>query len=287
MTGSHAPFEVGVHRPMVHGVLGQFGGDLASDLDALRIANVTGEELWSARDLMPHAGYERWENWASAISRAVRSVAASGMDPANHFREATKLVHVGSGASRRVEDVHLTRYAAYILFQNADGSKPEIAALQSYFAVQTRRQEVAAAPMSEDEIVARALQITTARVAALESHVAELTPRAEAWDELASADGDYAVGDAAKMLARAGVITGPQRLFEQLASLRWVYRGGDRKWRAYATAVDAGYLAERPQSHHHPRTGEVVVDAPQVRVTIRGLERLRVRLGAVSAEVAS
>lgn len=112
---------------------------------------------------------------------------------------------------------------------------------------------------------------------------AELTPRAEAWDDIASAEGDYSVGDAAKMLARAGVPTGPQRLFEQLAELGWIFRGRDGKWRAYADRVDSGHLSERPQSHHHPRTGEVVIDAPQVRVTLRGVERLRVRLGVLTA----
>lgn len=118
--------------------------------------------------------------------------------------------------------------------------------------------------------------------------VAELTPRAEAWDELASATGDYEVADAAKMLARAGVETGRQRLFGQLSGLGWVYRAPSGKWKARQSAVDAGYLTEKPQSHHHPRTGELVLDPPQVRVTVRGLERLRVRLGRVVAlEVAS
>lgn len=118
--------------------------------------------------------------------------------------------------------------------------------------------------------------------------VAELTPRAEAWDELASATGDYEVADAAKMLARAGVETGRQRLFGQLKGLGWIYRAPSGKWKARQSAVDSGYLAEKPQSHHHPRTGELVLDPPQVRVTVRGLERLRVRLGRVVAlEVAS
>ena len=109
--------------------------------------------------------------------------------------------------------------------------------------------------------------------------VQELTPRAEAWDELASAEGDFEVGDAAKILARAGVDTGRQRLFSQLADMTWIYRGSQGKWTAYQSAVSAGYLAERPQSHHHPRTGELVLDPPQVRVTAKGLERLRQRLG--------
>lgn len=113
--------------------------------------------------------------------------------------------------------------------------------------------------------------------------VKELTPKAEAWDELAGADGDYEVADAAKILARAGVQTGRQRLFGQLESIGWIFRGSSGKWKARQSAVDDGYLAEKPQSHHHPRTGELVLDPPQVRVTVRGLERLRVRLGSLVA----
>lgn len=117
----------------------------------------------------------------------------------------------------------------------------------------------------------------------LTAKVTELAPAAAAWDELASAAGDYEVADAAKILARAGVETGRQRLFEQLASLGWIHRGSHGKWKAYQTAVDSGYLAELPQSHHHPRTGELVLDPPQVRVTVRGLERLRVRIGSLES----
>lgn len=137
--------------------------------------------------------------------------------------------------------------------------------------------------LTEDQIVAQALQITSARVQALTVQIAALEPRAEAWDELAAAEGDYEVADAAKILARAGVETGRTRLFGQLEDLGWIYRGTSGKWKARQTAVDSGYLAEKPQSHHHPRTGELVLDPPQVRVTLRGVERLRVRLGVLTA----
>lgn len=146
-----------------------------------------------------------------------------------------------------------------------------------------RRTGAYVAPETPEQLMARALIQAQEIVARRDEQIAVLTPRAEAWDELASAEGDYSVADAAKILARAGVETGPQRLFEQLAALHWIFRGRDGKWRAYADSVDAGYLAERPQSHHHPRTGELVIDAPQVRVTLRGTERLRVRLGVLSA----
>lgn len=136
--------------------------------------------------------------------------------------------------------------------------------------------------------LAQTLTRTAEELVAARNTVAVLEPRAEAWDEIASAEGDLSVADASKMLARAGVSTGPQRLFEQLSDLGWTFRGSDGKWRAYASAVSDGYLSERPQSHHHPRTGVLVLDAPQVRVTIRGVERLRVRLGVLRAvEVAS
>jgi len=147
---------------------------------------------------------------------------------------------------------------------------PAINRTGAYVAPQTPEQRMAAAVLEAQRIIE-----------ARDAQVAELTPRAEAWDELASADGDFSVADAAKMLARAGVETGPQRLFEQLAGIRWTFRGRDGKWRAYASAVSEGYLTERPQSHEHPRTGERVLDAPQVRVTMRGVERLRIRFGVL------
>lgn len=154
---------------------------------------------------------------------------------------------------------------------------PSIRRTGAYVAQQTPEQRMAAAVLEAQRIIE-----------ARDAQIAELTPRAEAWDELASAEGDFAVADAAKMLARAGVETGPQRLFEQLHSIRWIFRGSDGKWRAYASAVSDGYLTERPQSHEHPRTRERVLDAPQVRVTMRGVERLRIRFGVLRPlEVAS
>jgi anti-repressor protein len=143
---------------------------------------------------------------------------------------------------------------------------------------------IAPAPeLSRLEILTLAIESETRAIAA-ESKVAELEPSATAWNELADAEGDYEVADAAKILARAGVLTGRQRLFEQLAGMRWIHRGAQNKWTAYQTAVDSGYLTEKPMSHHHPRTGEVVLDPPQVRVTVKGLDRLRIRLGTLDLQ---
>lgn len=146
-----------------------------------------------------------------------------------------------------------------------------------------RRTGMYAVPETPEQLLARALVTAQGVIERKDEQIAVLAPRAEAWDELASADGDYEVSDAAKILSRAGVETGRQRLFSQLAGLGWIYRGAQGKWKARQTAVDAGYLAEKPQSHHHPRTGELILDPPQVRVTVRGLERLRVRLGVLKA----
>lgn len=270
--------------------------EVATRLDDLRIVTITDGEVWSARDLMPFAGYTDWRNWSRTIDRAITSVNTSGLSGADHFVGVNRMVELGSGARRQVEDLELSRYACYILFQNADGSKPEIAALQSYFAVQTRKQELAPTTVELDvtslagiEAIITAASQALARAKAAESRVEELEPRADAWTALASAEGDYSVGDAAKILARAGIPTGPTRLFNQLRDLKWTYRGGDGEWRAYAERVEKGYLGEKPQFHHHPGTGARVVDAPQVRVTVKGLERLRQRLhvGALQAVVGS
>lgn len=101
-----------------------------------------GIEYWLARDLMGLLGYERWENFDNAITRAIESCETSGIDVSDHFREVTKLIVAGKGAQRPVKDYMLTRYACYLIAQNGDPKKEEIAFAQGYFAVQTRKQEL-------------------------------------------------------------------------------------------------------------------------------------------------
>ncbi len=102
----------------------------------------TAGEFWFARDLQELLGYARWENFANAIGRAKTSCKAAGVDDSDHFLDVTKMVDVGSGAKRSIDDVALTRYACYLIAQNGDPSKEAIAFAQTYFAVQTRKQEM-------------------------------------------------------------------------------------------------------------------------------------------------
>lgn len=102
-----------------------------------------GIEYWSARDLAETLGYERWENFQNAIQKAQMACANSGHDVSDHFRDITKMVALGSGAKRRIQDIELSRYACYLIVQNADPSKEIVALGQTYFAIQTRRQEEA------------------------------------------------------------------------------------------------------------------------------------------------
>lgn len=109
------------------------------------IVNLSEDEavpFWYARDLMPLLGYERWENFNKAIQRAIDSVETSNITVSDHFREVTKMVPLGSGSERPIKDYMLTRYACYLIAQNGDVKKEEIAFAQSYFAFQTRKQEL-------------------------------------------------------------------------------------------------------------------------------------------------
>ena len=102
----------------------------------------TTVEYWRARDLMPLLGYTRWENFNNAIQRAMESCETSGINISDHFRDVTKMIELAKGAQRAVPDYMLTRYACYLIAQNGDPRKDEIAFAQSYFAIQTRKQEL-------------------------------------------------------------------------------------------------------------------------------------------------
>lgn len=231
----------------------------------------------SALDIIQHGGEfvvtsETIANGAGVEHRAVLQLISNNIADFEEFGQVAFEMRAGYNNSQvRVALLNEQQATLLMTFQrNTDQVRAfKKALVKAFFEIGKQVAPTGANLLALAVIEAQQMLEASAR------QVAELTPRAEAWDELASATGDYEVADAAKMLA-------------QLRDLGWVYRAPSGKWKARQSAVDAGYLAEKPQSHHHPRTGELVLDPPQVRVTVRGLERLRVRLGRVVAlEVAS
>lgn len=99
-------------------------------------------ECWSARELQNILGYSKWENFIRVIDKAKTACENSGVVVSNHFPDIRKMVPIGSGSEREIQDIALTRYACYLVAQNGDPGKSEVAFAQTYFAVQTRKQEI-------------------------------------------------------------------------------------------------------------------------------------------------
>jgi DNA-damage-inducible protein D len=110
--------------------------------ESIKKVDENGVEYWEARELLSILGYSRWENAEEVISRAATACINSGENVDNHFHQLVKMVNIGSNTVREVRDYKLDRYACYLVAQNGDSKKGNVALAQSYFAVQTRKQEI-------------------------------------------------------------------------------------------------------------------------------------------------
>jgi len=128
--------------------------------DMVRTHPDTSTEFWCARDLQMLLGYTQWKNFSKVIDKAITACQTAGYDPNDHFAGISKMVDLGSGAKREIDDIALTRYACYLIAQNGDPSKEQIAFAQTYFAVQTRKQELIEKRLAEAERVSARKRLT-------------------------------------------------------------------------------------------------------------------------------
>ena len=119
--------------------------------ERIKYISKSGTEYWYGRELQEALDYAEWRNFTSVIQKAKQACEASGFNVSDHFVDVNKTINMPKGAQRKIDDVAMNRYACYLVMQNADPSKDIVAKGQTYFAIQTRRQEVADAELASED----------------------------------------------------------------------------------------------------------------------------------------
>jgi DNA-damage-inducible protein D len=136
------------------------GTHISPNFESIKQTNVYGVEYWSARDLAPLLGYTQWRRFEEAIQRAITACEQSRNIVVDHFASAGKMIETGKGAKRTVKNYNLSRLACYLIAQNGDPRKPEIAAAQLYFAIATRRDELSQLRQAQEERLEARLKVS-------------------------------------------------------------------------------------------------------------------------------
>lgn len=256
-----------------------------SPFDSIRQARPDGSEFWSARNLQGLLGYTDWRNFAQSIARARQSVINSeGVSAGDtHFVGVNKMVSVGSGTQRAIDDVELTRFAAYLVAMNGDPRKPEIAAAQTYFAVKTREAEIARPAIQVPQTLEEALVLALAQTRELNAAQAQLTeqaPKVAGYDAFLSADNAVLVREVAKILRSEFPTVRARDLYPLLVRFGYLIRRtapcGQAVYDVKADYVPDHFLViETVVPHNHMDT-KCVHLTPHV--TSRGVDLIHKRL---------
>jgi DNA-damage-inducible protein D len=136
-----------------------YSGNSKPDFDSIRQTNPYGQEYWSARDLMPLLGYEKWQRFEGAINRAIQACKQTGNNIADHFIGSDKTIQMPKTATRKIKDYNLSRFACYLVALNGEPSKREVAAAQAYFAVSTHENELHKLAEEQEERLALRIEL--------------------------------------------------------------------------------------------------------------------------------
>ncbi|MCU1418711.1 MAG: hypothetical protein JWP32_2885 [Schumannella sp.] len=244
--------------------------------DSLRQQDVLGD-WWSARTLQGALGYVEWRKFEDAIERAQAAITNSGMRAADHIGAADKMTEIGKGAMRLVADYRLTKYGAYMVAMNGDPRKPEIAAAQTYFAVQTHRAETALPQFDPTSMDGVAVILAAANTAM--AKVRELAPLAAHAETFRQAEGLRTIADVANDFKVHCATHFPsvkvrhQDIYDHAGRLGIIIRGDTvRRNEPTAQAVEAGWV--KPHRAEYETNTRGIQSTVSARLTPKGEGRL-------------